>query len=128
MGSQCSDPTTEGSKRGTLIYGLCVVFHYSIINDHCVPIFHFLFVFHIVFAAPTSHPPSPTTYIIKMFFLLLFSSLSFSLPSLFPNCIQFSNLNRMCEWSGLWQKRKTEKLIDLSAEGGQMTRGELRGR
>lgn len=35
---------------GALIYGLCVVFHHSIINDHCVPISHFRF--HIFSAFP----------------------------------------------------------------------------
>ena len=84
----------------------------------------FSLVFPIVFTVPSSHLP----YIIKMFFLVLF--LLFSLCS---NCIQFSNLNRMCEWSGLRQKRKTEldwlecKRVDIwsGANWGVAKRDEL---
>lgn len=65
----CFAQATMG--RGALIYGLCVVFHHSIINDHCVPISHFRF------STSTRSPHLPFSlrpldpHHIKMFFLRL---------------------------------------------------------
>lgn len=57
-GFTCSSSTTKG--HGALIYGLCVVFHHSIINDHCVPISHFLSFFPLC-ALFNFHPPSTSS-------------------------------------------------------------------
>lgn len=108
MGSQCSNPANRRVRRGdTDLWPLCRVspfnnqwslranFPFSLSLSHCSRCAHF-----------TSSFPNRLHHknvLFTTFFLFL------SPPTvLFLNCIQFSNLNRMCEWSGLWQKRKTE--------------------
>lgn len=91
-------PRGQGScvyvRAGALIYGLCVVFRHPIINDHGVPISHFHF-FHILLGPDCDAPFGLSlTLIIKC-------SLYGSRPSR-PDCVQFSNLNRMCKWIDEW--------------------------